>query len=61
MGSPVENSSQPLCFFWTDDLAAACEFLREREIAIVHEPEGIDSVSILTFEDPDRLMACERN
>ena len=60
---PVENSSQPLCFFPTDDLAAAYQFLREREIPIVHEPEDIGSVSILTFEDPDgnRLMVCERN
>ena len=60
---PVANSSQPLCFFPTDDLVATYEFLRERGIPIVHEPEDIGSVSILAFEDPDgnRLMTCERN
>ena len=60
---PVENSSQPLCFFWSDDLGAVHEHLEERDVPIDMDIEDIGSVSFLTFEDPDgnRLMACQAN
>jgi len=60
---PVENSSQPLCYFWTADVEAAHEFLQSRDIPIVMGPENIGSVTFVTFEDPDgnRLMVCQRN
>jgi len=60
---PVTNSSQPLCFFWTDDLRAAYAFLKDNNVEIVSEPEDIGSVSTLTFKDPDQnlLMVCQRN
>lgn len=60
---PVGNSSQPLCYFWTDDLAATAQFLRDNDVTVLTDPEDIGSVSFLVFEDPDgnRLMACERN
>ena len=60
---PVENSSQPLCYFWTDDVAATHEFLQDRGDPIVMGPMDVGSVIFLTFEDPDGnlLMACESN
>ncbi|WP_227353648.1 VOC family protein [Haladaptatus salinisoli] len=60
---PVENSSQSLCYFWTDDVEATHEFLEERDIPVVMGPENVGSVTFVTFEDPDgnRLMACQEN
>jgi catechol 2,3-dioxygenase-like lactoylglutathione lyase family enzyme len=59
----VTNSSQPLFFFWTRDIQAAHDFLRELGVAIVAGPENIGSVTFLVFRDPDRnpLMICQRN
>lgn len=60
---PVANSSQPLCFFWTADIEAAAQFLRDLGAAIVAGPEDVGSVSFVTFRDPDGnlLMVCRRN
>ena len=60
---PMEHCSQPLCFFWTDDIEATREFLAGIDAPIHMGPEDIGSVTFLTFEDPDgnRLMACEAN
>jgi catechol 2,3-dioxygenase-like lactoylglutathione lyase family enzyme len=60
---PVTNSSQPLCFLWTDDIQAAYAFLTRSEIELVAPPEDIGSVTTLTFHDPDHnlLMVCQRN
>lgn len=60
---PVSNSSQPLCFFWTDDILATYDFLKQQEIEPLDVPEDIGSVTTLTFKDPDGnlLMACQRN
>lgn len=60
---PVHNSSQPLCFFWTDDIAAAQRHL-DALGATVHGPVAdIGSVQTLTFSDPDGnlLMVCQHN
>ncbi|TFG71271.1 MAG: VOC family protein [Anaerolineales bacterium] len=59
---PVVNSSQPLFFFWTDDLSAACHFLQSLDVDIVSPIEDIGSVSTLVFRDPDNnlLMVCKR-
>ena len=59
----VHNSSQPLCFFWTDNLKATREFLLEQDVPILNEPEDIGSVSTLIFHDPDNnlLMVCHKN
>ena len=60
---PVANSSQPLLFFWTDDLPAAVEFLQQMAVEIVRPIEDIGSVSTLVIKDPDAnlLMICQRN
>ena len=60
---PVTNSSQPLVFFWTSDIHRARAFLAEHGIEIVKEIEDIESVSTLTFKDPDNnlLMVCQRS
>jgi predicted enzyme related to lactoylglutathione lyase len=60
---PVQNSSQPLCFFWTSDITAAHKHLRTLGVAIVGTVEDIGSVQTLTFRDPDgnMLMVCQRN
>lgn len=60
---PVENSSQPLCFFWTDDAEATRDFLLDLDVPVVMGPEDVGSVTFVTFEDPDgnRLMACQKN
>ena len=60
---PVENSSQPLCYFWTDDVEATHAFLEERGDPITMGPMDVGSVVFLTFEDPDGnlLMVCEPN
>jgi len=60
---PVERSSQPLCFFWTDDLAGALARLQELEADVVSEIEDIGRVSTLQFLDPDGnpLMVCQRS
>lgn len=60
---PVTNSSQPLCFFWTDDIRTAYDFLKQQEIELLGVPEDIGSITTLTFKDPDGnlLMVCQRN
>ncbi len=59
----VTNSSQPLCFFWTDDIRATYDFLNSLHVDIVSAIEYIGSVSTLTFRDPDHnlLMVCQAN
>ncbi len=59
----VTNSSQPLCFFWTEDIQAAHAFLLERDVDVTSDVTDIGSVSFLTFRDPDAnlLMVCQRN
>jgi hypothetical protein len=59
----VENSSQPLCYFWTSNIHAAYEFLSQNRVSIIGEILDIGSVSFLTFKDPDSnlLMLCQRN
>jgi predicted enzyme related to lactoylglutathione lyase len=60
---PVVNSSQPLCYFWTTNIHAAHDFLREGGVQLVGDILDIGSVSFLTFRDPDSnlLMICQRN
>ena len=60
---PVMNSSQPLLFFWTDDLRATETFLQQITVEIVRPIEDIGSVSTLVIADPDHnlLMICQRN
>ena len=60
---PVSNSSQPLCFFWTNDLHLTYTFLQSLSIEIVSPIEDIGSVSTLLFRDPDLnlLMVCQTN
>lgn len=60
---PVVNSSQPLLFFWTDDLHATVGFLQQMSVEIVRPIEDIGSVSTLVIKDPDAnlLMICQRN
>jgi predicted enzyme related to lactoylglutathione lyase len=59
----VVNSSQPLLFFWTDDLPATAEYLQQIDFEIVRPIEDIGSVSTLVIKDPDAnlLMICLRN
>jgi predicted enzyme related to lactoylglutathione lyase len=59
---PVQNSSQPLCFFWTSDIAATHEHLIALGVEILSAVEDIGSVQTLTFLDPDGnlLMVCQR-
>lgn len=60
---PVQSSSQPLCFFWTEDIAAAHRHLTALGVEILGAVEEIGSVQTLTFRDPDGnlLMVCQRN
>ena len=60
---PVSNSSQPLFFFWTEDIQQAYRFLKESQIEIISEIEDIGSVTTLIFKDPDHnlLMVCQQN
>jgi predicted enzyme related to lactoylglutathione lyase len=61
---PVDqNSVQPLCLFWTDDIATAYEYLEQNGVPILSSVQDIGSVSFLLFEDPDhnRLMICQKN
>ncbi len=60
---PVINSSQPVCFFWTDDLRSTLAFLQSRDVEIVSSIEDIGRVSFLAFRDPDQnlLVVCQRN
>jgi predicted enzyme related to lactoylglutathione lyase len=60
---PVQNSSQPLFFFWTDDLKATLAHLRAMQVEITTSVEDIGSVTTLVFKDPDDnlLMVCQRN
>jgi predicted enzyme related to lactoylglutathione lyase len=60
---PVVNSSQPLLFFWTDDLPATVGFLQQMAVEIVRPIEDIGSVLTLVSKDPDAnlLMICQRN
>ncbi len=59
----VTNSSQPLFFFWTDDIGAEFRFLTELHIPMLDAPQDIGSVMTLTFQDPDHnfLTVCQRN
>jgi predicted enzyme related to lactoylglutathione lyase len=59
----VANSSQPLCFFWSDDIAAAEAWLKQAGIETLGAIADIGSVKTLVFVDPDgnRLMVCQRN
>lgn len=59
----VANSSQPLCFFWTDDIRATYDFLKALDDDIISTIEDIGSVSTLIFRDPDGnlLMVCQAN
>ena len=59
---PVQNSSQPLCFFWTGDIAATHEYLNALGVEILGAVEDIGSVQTLTFRDLDGnlLMVCQR-
>lgn len=52
----------PRFFFWTDDMAATVEHLRELEVTITSPVEDIGSVMFVQFEDPDAnpLMVCQR-
>lgn len=58
----TEHSVQPLCFFWTDDMAATLDHLRAMGAEITSEVTDIGSVAFLAFRDPDGnpLMACRR-
>jgi len=60
---PVTNSSQPLCFFWTENLETAHAFLQQRGVEITSDVTDIGSASFLAFRDPDGnpLMVCQRN
>jgi catechol 2,3-dioxygenase-like lactoylglutathione lyase family enzyme len=60
---PVANSSQPLLFFWTDDLRATERFLGQIGVEIVRPVEDIGSITTLAIRDPDQnlLMICQRN
>ena len=60
---PVTNSAQPLCFFWTQDIARTYTFLIESGIDVIGAPADIGSVTTLLFKDPDNnlLMVCQRN
>ena len=57
----VTNSSQPLFFWWTEDIQETRQFLVENEIRIVQDVEDIGSVKTITFKDPDGnlLMVCQ--
>jgi predicted enzyme related to lactoylglutathione lyase len=59
---PVTNSSQPLCWFWTDNIQQAHDFLRAHAVEMVTGIEDIGSLFTLTFKDPDQnlLMVCQR-
>lgn len=59
----VTNSSQPLCFFWTQDIQRTYTFLVESGVDVLAAPEDIGSVTTLLFKDPDHnlLMVCQRN
>lgn len=59
----IQNSSQPLCYFWTSDIHVAFEFFQQNDVVLVGEILDIGSVSFLTFKDPDSnlLMLCQRN
>jgi predicted enzyme related to lactoylglutathione lyase len=58
---PVDNSSQPLCFFWTSKIHHARRFLADLKVEIVRELDDVGSVLTLTFKDPDGnlLMVCQ--
>jgi predicted enzyme related to lactoylglutathione lyase len=59
---PVTNSSQPLCFFWTDDIQDSNSFLHAHGIEVTQPVEDIGGLFTLTFKDPDGnlLMVCQR-
>ncbi len=59
----ITNSSQPLFFFWTEDIRASEAFLRRGGVEVLGEVEDIGSVSFLAFKDLDGnlLMVCQRN
>lgn len=57
----TEHSVQPLCFFWTQDLAATLDHLVSMDAEITSAVTDIGSVSFLAFRDPDGnpLMVCQ--
>lgn len=59
----TEHSVQPLCFFWTDDMAATLDHLHALGAEITSDVTDIGSVSFIRFHDPDGnpLMVCARN
>ncbi len=60
---PVQTSSQPLFFLWTEDIRAAHAFLVDYGVTLESEVEDVGSVSFLRFHDPDGnpLLICQRN
>jgi predicted enzyme related to lactoylglutathione lyase len=60
---PLTNSSQPLFYFWCQDIHAAIEYLANLGVDTVGTVTDAGSVSFLIFRDPDQnlLMVCQRN
>lgn len=58
---PVANSSQPICFFWTNDIHQVHQLLLAWGVDSVGAIQDIGSVLTLTFRDPDQnlLMVCQ--
>lgn len=56
------HSTQPLCFFLTDDIDASVQHLRALDTEITGGPQDIGSVIFVTFRDPDGnpLMVCQQ-
>lgn len=57
-----DPSGPPRFFFWTDDIAATVEFLRQLDAVIDSEVTDIGSVFFVQFRDPDGnpLMVCQQ-
>lgn len=53
----------PRFFFWTDEMAATVEHLRQLGVQITTPVEDIGSVFFVQFADPDGnvLMVCQRS
>lgn len=59
---PVTSTSvQPLCFFWTSDLAATRQFLVDHDVELIGDIIDAGSLRFLVFKDPDSnlLMVSE--
>lgn len=58
---PVVNSSQPLCYFHSDDIFAAEVELQRKGVQTIGAIQDIGSVWMLTFVDPDGnlMMLCQ--